>query len=69
MISIRIKITINIKFRKFDECWTNNSLKFYTAYKSGTTIYKTQGEYFNHTTDVGKVFYWPDGSSDIIQGV
>ena len=59
-------VVINIKFRNFNECWTNNSLRFYNAYKIGNTIYKTSGDFFNHSTDVGKLFTWPDGTQDTI---
>ena len=62
-------IEIDIKFRKFEECWTNNSLTYYSAYKIGNQIYRITGNYFNNSTDIGKNFYWPDGSIDTIIGV
>jgi hypothetical protein len=62
-------IEIDVKFRKFDECWTNNSLNYYSAYKIGSQIYRVTGNYFNNSTDIGKNFYWPDGTIDTITGV
>ena len=62
-------VVINVKFRKFDECWTNNSLRYYDAYQQNDKIIRVKGDYFNHDVDVGKYFYWPDGSYDIIKEV
>lgn len=59
-------VKIIIKFRNFDELWTFGPNNNYTASKNGATVTRTVGIPFN-SGDVGKIIYWTDGSSDIIQ--
>jgi hypothetical protein len=59
------EIKIITKFRNFDELWTFGPNNNYTASKTGTTVTKTLGIPFNNS-DVNKLIYWEDGSSDKI---
>ena len=59
------EIKLIIKFRKFSELWSFGPNDYYTASKSDTTITTTAGPEFT-SADVGKKFYWDDGSTDII---
>ena len=58
-------VELLVKFKKFSELWTFGPNDYYTASKSSTTITTTSGPEFT-SADVGKIFYWNDGSTDTI---
>ena len=60
------EVAINIKFRTFNECWINDSLHYYKAYKNGNIVYTVNSNRPFTTDDIGSKIYWPDGSVDII---
>lgn len=59
------EIKVIIKFRKFSELWSFGPNDYYTASKTDTTITTTYGPEFT-SVDVGKKFYWEDGTIDVI---
>ena len=61
-------VKINIKFRQFSDLWTFGPNSYYTASQSGTTVTKTAGPEFT-SADVGKKFYWSDGTTSIISSI
>ena len=63
------EVAINIKFRNFEECWINNSIHYYRAYKIGNMIHTVNSNRLFDDSDVGSIFYWSDGSKDIITNV
>jgi hypothetical protein len=40
------EVSLNIKLRTLDECWVNNSLRYYKAYKVGNLVSKVKGDKF-----------------------
>ena len=59
------EVKVIIKFRNFNELWTFGPNNNYTASKTGNIVTKTAGIPFNES-DVGKIIYWEDGTTDVI---
>lgn len=59
------EVKLVIKLREFAQLWTFGPNNNYTASQSGTTVTTTAGPEFDDT-DVTKIFYWADGTSDTI---
>ena len=69
------EVAINIKFRPFNECWINDSIHYYKAYKQGDIVYTVNSnkpfinDIYQNGGDVNSKIYWPDGSIDTISEV
>jgi hypothetical protein len=63
------EVAINIKFRDFNECWINDSLQYYVAYKTGNVITLVDSNYPFSDSSIGSKFYWPDGSIDTVVSI
>jgi hypothetical protein len=61
-------IKLVIKLRPFSDLWTFGPNNNYVASQSGTTLITTSGPEFDDT-DVGKIVYWADGTSDTINAL
>lgn len=61
-------VKLVIKLRPFSELWTFGPNNNYTASQSGTTLTTTAGPEFDDT-DVGKIVYWADGTTDTISAL
>lgn len=62
------EVKLVIKLREFSQLWTFGPNNNYTASQSGTTVTSTAGPEFDDT-DVSKIIYWTDGTSDTITGI
>jgi hypothetical protein len=61
-------IKIIVKFRSFDQLWTFGPNSNYTVTKTANTVTSTYGPDFD-STDIGKIIYWEDGTTDTIVSV